>query len=83
MVVTVAMDSVEFKQSVLVGDLVSYFTDTSEIGRTSVTIDVHVWAQRQFAEAADFIPVTEARVTMVAVDEECKPIPLNCPQKQG
>ena len=82
-VVTVAMDKVEFKQPVLIGDLVSYFTTTRKVGRTSVAIDVNVWAQRQFAESGDFIPVTDACVTMVAVDEDCKPIPLNRPQKQG
>jgi len=53
------------------------------VGRTSVAIDVNVWAQRQFAESGDFIPVTDACVTMVAVDEDCKPLPLNRPQKQG
>ena len=82
-VVTVAMDKVEFKQPVEIGDLVSYFTSTRTVGRTSVAIDVNVWAQRQFAESGEFIPVTEACVTMVAVDEDCKPIPLNRPQKQG
>ena len=66
-----------------IGDFVSYFTSTRTVGRTSVAIDVHVWAQRQFAESGEFIPVTEACVTMVAVDEDCKPIPLNRPQKQG
>ena len=53
------------------------YASTHKLGRTSVTIDVHVFAQRQFAEEDDFIPVTEARAVMVAVDENNKPIPLN------
>ena len=50
---------------------------THKLGRTSVTIDVHVFAQRQFAEEGKFIPVTEARAVMVAVDSDNKPIALN------
>ena len=39
-VVTVAMDEIEFKQPVFVGDVVSYYTRIHKLGRTSVTIDV-------------------------------------------
>ena len=76
-VVTVAMDEIEFKQPVFVGDVVSYYATTHNLGRTSVTIDVHVFAQRQFAEEGKFIPVTEARAVMVAVDSDNKPTALN------
>ena len=76
-VVTVAMDQVEFKKPVFVGDVVSYYVNITRIGNTSVTMDVSVWAQRQFAEEGVFIPVTEASVTMVAVDDKCHPISLS------
>ena len=76
MVVTVAMDEVEFKQPVYVGDLVSFYTETVKVGRTSVQTRVCVWAQRRFGDGAH-VPVTEARVTMVAVDAEGAPTPLN------
>ena len=76
-VVTVAMDEIEFKQPVFVGDVVSYYTRTHKLGRTSVTIDVHVYAQRQFAEDGDFLPVTQARAVMVAVDANNQPIAMN------
>ncbi|MDP7006730.1 MAG: acyl-CoA thioesterase [Candidatus Poseidoniia archaeon] len=79
-VVTIAMDSVEFKQPVLVGDLVSYYCTTHRVGTSSVSVDVNVMAQRQFAESGKFIPVTEARVTMVAIGDDCQPIPLSRPQ---
>ena len=69
MVVTVAMDEVEFKQPVHVGDLVSFFTETVKVGRTSVRTRVCVWAQRRFGDGGH-IPVTEAQVTMVAVDAD-------------
>ena len=71
-IVTVAMDKVEFKQPVQVGDLVSFYTDTTRIGRTSITAHVSVWAQRRFG-GGSFVHVTEADVTMVAVDEQGKP----------
>ncbi len=76
MVVTVAMDKVEFKQPVQVGDLVSFYTETLKVGRTSVETRVCVWAQRRFGDGGH-IPVTEAHVTMVAVGEDGKPTPLS------
>jgi acyl-CoA thioesterase YciA len=75
MVVTVAMNQVEFKQPVHVGDLVSFFTETVKVGRTSVQTRVCVWAQRRFGDGGH-IPVTEAHVTMVAVDGDGNPTPL-------
>ena len=74
-IVTVAMDKVEFKQPVFVGDLVSFFTETTRIGRTSITARVSVWAQRRFG-GGQFVHVTEAHVTMVAVDDDFKPTPI-------
>ncbi len=75
MLVTVAMDKVEFKQPVHVGDLVSFYTETLKVGRTSVQTRVYVWAQRRFGDGAH-VSVTEAHVTMVAVDPDGKPTPL-------
>ena len=75
MVVTVSMDKIDFKAPVRVGDLVSFFTKTSRIGRSSITVHVAVWAQRRFGGGShDY--VTEAEVTMVAVDENFRPIPV-------
>jgi acyl-CoA thioesterase YciA len=75
-VVTVSMDKVDFKAPVLVGDLVSFFTETRKIGRTSVTVHVAVWAQGRYGSGEQQY-VTEAEVTMVAVDDDFKPIPLD------
>jgi len=74
-IVTVSMDRVVFKQPVFVGDLVSFFTETTRIGRTSITAHVSVWAQRRFG-GGQFVHVTEADVTMVAVDESFRPTPI-------
>jgi acyl-CoA thioesterase YciA len=73
-IVTVAMDQIVFKQPVFVGDLVSFFTDTVRVGTTSVTAKVSVWAQR--SRSQEFVYVTEALVTMVAVDDQFRKIPI-------
>jgi len=76
MLVTVAMDKVEFKEPVHVGDLVSFYTETVKVGTTSVQTRIYVWSQRRFGDGAH-IPVTEAHVTMVAVDADGRPTPLS------
>ena len=75
-VVTVAMDQVVFKAPVHMGDLVSFFTRTLKIGRTSMTIKVIVWSERRFSKG-ESVHVTEATVTMVAVDDELEPIEVS------
>ncbi len=73
--VTVAMDKVVFHKPVFVGDLVSFYTKTLKIGRTSVTTKVIVEAIR--ADTQKKARVTEAEVVFVAVDENWKPIPVS------
>ena len=77
--VTVSMDKVEFKAPVHVGDLVSFFTETKRIGRTSITVHVSVWAQRHFG-GGDVQYVTEAEVTLVAIDADSRPVPIGQPE---
>ena len=67
--VTVAMDSVVFTAPVYVGDLVTCHTETLRVGRTSIRVKVNVWAERRFSKGEDVF-VTEAEVTMVAVDDQ-------------
>ena len=71
--VTVSMREVEFLAPVYVGDIVSFYTDTMRIGRTSITVRVEVEAQR---EAGERVRVTEADVVYVAVDETGRSIPV-------
>jgi len=72
--VTVAMDKVVFHKPVLVGDVVSFYTETLRVGRTSVTVHVTVEATR--AESDETVKVTEAEVVYVAVDKDWRPIPV-------
>jgi len=72
--VTVALDHVVFHKPVFLGDLVSLYTKTVKVGRTSVTTRVIVEAQRM--DSGETVRVTEADVVYVAVDENWKPIPV-------
>ena len=73
--VTVAMKEVEFKKPVFVGDTVSFYARTKKLGRTSVTIQVEVEAQR-WDDPKKKVIVTSAEVVFVAVDEKGRPTPV-------
>ena len=73
-VATVAVSDLVFLRPVHVGDLVSCFTELVHTGRTSLTIDVDVWARRKMPIRHE--RVTKARFVMVAVDKEGRPRPL-------
>jgi acyl-CoA thioesterase YciA len=73
--VTVAMNRVEFHKPVLVGDVVRFLTRLVRLGRTSITMNVHVEAER----GNETIHVTEAEVVYVGIDRdspERRPVPL-------
>jgi acyl-CoA thioesterase YciA len=74
--VTKALHEVEFHQPVQLGDIVSFYTETVRIGRTSITVRVLVEAERWTAANAEFVKVTEAEVVLVAVDDRGRPIPI-------
>jgi acyl-CoA thioesterase YciA len=71
-VATVAVNSFVFKQPVLIGDVVSFFATIAKVGRTSITVDVEVYAQRNPREEIT-VKVTEASLTYVAVGQDRKP----------
>ena len=71
-VATVAVTSFIFKEPVFVGDLLSFYARLVKTGRTSVTVDVAVYAQRN-RMSAEAVKVTEATLVYVATDAERKP----------
>ncbi|MDD4928247.1 MAG: acyl-CoA thioesterase [Gallionella sp.] len=71
-VATVAVNSFLFKQPLFMGDVVSFYAIIEKVGRTSITVSVEVYAQRDPAEPV-CVRVTEARLTYVAVDEQRRP----------
>src|SRR5688572_15055449 len=81
--VTKAMREVEFHEPVFLGDVVSFFTRTVRIGRTSITIRVEVEAERwgvpgcrPESSYGERVKVTEAEVVLVAINEQVRPVPI-------
>jgi acyl-CoA thioesterase YciA len=74
--VTKAMREVEFHEPVFLGDIVSFFTETLRVGRTSVTVKVTVEAERWGGGRGEKVKVTEAEVVLVAVDASGHPTPV-------
>ena len=75
-VATIAVNAFTFKQPVFVGDLLSFYTTITRTGRTSITVEVEVYAERQRLET-EVVKVTEATLTYVATDEfrHSRPLP--------
>lgn len=71
-IVTVAVNEFIFKQPVSINDLLSFYAKVERIGRTSVTVNVEVYAERNPANL-QVVKVTEANITYVAIDQDGKP----------
>jgi acyl-CoA thioesterase YciA len=69
---TVAVNEFIFKQPVKVGDILSFFSRVQRIGNTSITVSVEVFAER-FHTQGEYMKVTQAMVTYVAIDDQGKP----------
>ena len=72
---TVAVKEFIFKQPVRVGDILSFYSELTRIGRTSMTVKVEVYAER-FRSQGRYIKVTEASLTYVAIDDNGQPRPV-------
>ena len=71
-VATVAVNSFLFKNPVFVGDLLSFYTEVVKVGKSSITVQVEVFAERNRLNA-EVVKVTEATLTYVATDTNRKP----------
>lgn len=74
-IATVAVNQFVFKQAVSLGDLLSFYARVARVGRTSITVHVEVYAERNPADV-QVVKVTEAQLTYVAIDAEGRPRPL-------
>ncbi|WP_342130562.1 acyl-CoA thioesterase [Hydrogenophaga sp. OTU3427] len=72
---TVAVNEFIFKQPVRVGDILSFFSSVTRVGRTSITVQVEVYAER-FRSQGQYVKVTEASLTYVAIDDDGRPRPI-------
>ena len=69
--VTVAIEAMNFRKAVYVGDLVSVHTTLVRIGRTSVTVHLDAWALRR--KEMTSILVTDGNFTYVSIDDHGQP----------
>jgi acyl-CoA thioesterase YciA len=74
-IATVAVNQFVFKQPVSIGDLLSFYAKVERIGKTSVTVHVEVYAERNPANL-QVVKVTDANLTYVAIDHQGQPRPL-------
>jgi acyl-CoA thioesterase YciA len=66
------MKEVIFKEPVMVGEVVTFYTQTTRVGNTSVSVHVDVEVDRE----GKVVHVTEADLTFVCVDENGRPTPV-------
>jgi acyl-CoA thioesterase YciA len=71
-ITTVAVNQFIFKQPVSVGDLLSFYAKVERVGKTSITVHVEVYAERNPADL-HVVKVTEANLTFVAIDKDGQP----------
>ena len=71
-IATVAVNQFVFKQPVSMGDLLSFYAKVTRVGKTSVTVNVEVYAERNPANL-HVVKVTEANLTYVAIDRNGRP----------
>jgi acyl-CoA thioesterase YciA len=71
-IATVAVNQFVFKQPVSIGDLLSFYAKVERVGRTSITVHVEVYAERNPADL-QVVKVTEANLTYVAIDRDGNP----------
>lgn len=74
-IATVSVNHFVFSQAVSVGDVVSLYGRIEKIGRTSMTVHVEAWAERDPSNPR-LVKVTEANITYVAIDEHGRPRPV-------
>ena len=69
--VTVAIEAMNFRKAVYVGDLVSVYGKLVRIGRTSITVHLEAWVVRR--KEMKSILVTDGNFTYVSIDEQGRP----------
>ena len=72
--VTVAIEAMNFRKPVYVGDLVSVHANLVRLGRTSVTVHLEAWVLRR--KEMQSILVTDGNFTYVSIDEQGRPQPI-------
>ena len=77
-VTTVAVDKMRFHKPIMVGDIVSFYTEVNKTGTTSITIDITTMVTRKnnILGTDQAIMVTEWKFVYVSIDSKGKPIKI-------
>lgn len=77
-VTTIAVDKMRFHKPIMVGDIVSFYTEINKIGTTSITIDITTMVTRKnnILGTDQAIMVTEGKFVYVSIDFKGKPIKI-------
>ena len=73
--VTVAIEAMNFRKPVYVGDLVSVHAGLVRIGKTSITVHLEAWVLRR--KETHSILVTDGNFTYVSIDDQGHPQVIN------
>ena len=74
--VTVAIEAMNFRKAVYVGDLVSVYANLVRVGRTSLTVHLEAWVLRR--KELEPILVTDGNFTYVSIDDQGCPQVVQC-----
>jgi acyl-CoA thioesterase YciA len=74
--VTVAIEAMNFRKPVFVGDLVSVHATLVRVGRTSITVHLEAWVLRR--KESRSILVTDGNFTYVSIDDQGRPQVVQC-----
>ncbi len=69
--VTVAIEAMNFRKPVFVGDLVSVHASLVRVGKTSITVHLEAWVLRR--KEVHSILVTDGNFTYVSIDDQGHP----------
>ena len=72
--VTVAIEAMNFRKPVFIGDLVSVHANLVRVGKTSITVQLEAWVLRR--KEMQSILVTDGNFTYVSIDDQGRPQPI-------
>jgi len=80
-VVTASIDRIDFKEPIHAGEFVETIARVAKVGRTSLTIEVELWAEEPLSGKRRLSTV--GRFIMVAVGPDGRPTPVRDEVKQA
>ena len=75
-IVTVAVHSMEFKKAIQIGDVVSCYGKIIHVGKTSIRVQVEVYAKRLFETTHEHLHAASATLTYVQVNAKGEKMPI-------